>query len=278
MTRQEWLRTHAFLDPIASLHDRVDGALAAIRGPLVALPSWDDHAADYHEGVPLLRGAGAAVDLAPAGGTTIELIDALAAGPESDRIAAEARALAAALRGVAAPAQRVADFLLGDDSFQPSSAGLLRFLGWQTTRRFLEPLLNGFAKWRDQDRWQRSECPTCGWWPAMAQLVGVDPGRMRFLCCGCCGTRWRYRRTACPFCVGDTHRVQVLDVEGEGGLRIDHCETCRGYLKTYVGQGNEDVMLADWTSLHLDVLAQDRGLERRAASLYGLEGDQVAST
>jgi hypothetical protein len=30
------------------------------------------------------------------------------------------------------------------------------------------------------------------------------------------------------------------------------------------------VLLADWTSLHLDVLARDRGLKRLAASLYEL--------
>jgi FdhE protein len=51
-------------------------------------------------------------------------------------------------------------------------------------------------------------------------------------------------------------------------LRIDYCSFCRGYLKTYVGQGAEELFLADWTSLHLDIIASDRGLERRAASLY----------
>ena len=59
-------------------------------------------------------------------------------------------------------------------------------------------------------------------------------------------------------------------VEGEGGLRIDYCESCRGYLKTYAGEGSENVLLADWTSLHLDLIACDRGLRRLAASLYAL--------
>jgi FdhE protein len=60
----------------------------------------------------------------------------------------------------------------------------------------------------------------------------------------------------------------VLSVEGEGGLRIDYCEGCRGYLKTYEGEGSENVLLADWTSIHFDILARDRGLIRSAASLY----------
>lgn len=105
----------------------------------------------------------------------------------------------------------------------------------------------------------------------MAQLLGNDPGRVRLLCCGCCGTRWRYRRTACPFCENeDDHRLASVVIEGEEDLRIDYCESCRGYIKTYNGSGNELLLLADWTSLHLDVIAQDHGLNRFGVSLYEL--------
>ena len=53
-------------------------------------------------------------------------------------------------------------------------------------------------------------------------------------------------------------------------MRIDSCESCQGYLKTYLGQGEERVFLADWTTLHLDVLARERGLKRVGMSLYDL--------
>jgi FdhE protein len=66
----------------------------------------------------------------------------------------------------------------------------------------------------------------------------------------------------------DDHVLSVVAVEGESGLRIDYCDDCRGYLKTYDGEGSEGVLLADWTSLHLDFVARDRGLKRLAASLY----------
>ena len=66
----------------------------------------------------------------------------------------------------------------------------------------------------------------------------------------------------------DSQRLAAVAVEGEAGLRIDYCESCRGYLKTYDGQGDEALLLADWTSLHLDLVAPDRGLKRLAASLY----------
>jgi len=105
----------------------------------------------------------------------------------------------------------------------------------------------------------------------MAQLVVSDAGRKRLLACGGCRTRWEYRRTVCPFCEEDPQRVASLKVQGEGRLRIDYCESCRGYLKTYDGQGDEGLLLADWTSLHLDLAADDRGLKRLAASLYDLD-------
>ena len=137
--------------------------------------------------------------------------------------------------------------------------------------RFLRPVVNAFDDWRDEERWLRRYCPTCGSLPAMAQLVGVDPGRMRLLSCGCCGTRWQFKRTGCPFCEADSQRLASVTIEGEPGLRIDHCESCGGYLKTYDGQGNETLLLSDWSSVHLDVIAHDRGLKRLAASLYEFE-------
>ena len=43
-----------------------------------------------------------------------------------------------------------------------------------------------------------------------------------------------------------------------------------GMSKRTEGTGSESVLLADWTSIHLDVIARDRGLKRLAASLYAL--------
>jgi FdhE protein len=130
---------------------------------------------------------------------------------------------------------------------------------------------SAFDAWRDEEQWLRRYCPMCGSLPAMAQLVGVDPGRWRLLSCGCCSTRWRYRRIGCPFCESaDDHQLSALAIEGEKYLRIDYCQFCRAYLKTYDGEGNETLFLADWTSLHLDVIARDRGLKRLASSLYEL--------
>ena len=111
----------------------------------------------------------------------------------------------------------------------------------------------------------------------MAQLVGADPGRRRYLVCGRCATQWRYGRTMCPFCEADSQKLAGIEIEGESGLRVDYCESCHGYLKTYDGHGDEQILLADWTSLHLDQLALDRGLQRRAVSLYDIEQPAIAA-
>ena len=95
--------------------------------------------------------------------------------------------------------------------------------------------------------------------------------RLRLLSCGCCSTGWRYRRIGCPFCESaNNQQLSPLAIEGKKYLHIDYCESCPTYLKTYDGEGNETLFLADWTSLHLDIIARDRGLKRLASALYEL--------
>jgi FdhE protein len=265
------LEAHAYLRPLADLAAAADRAAAGIEVSDARIPDWEDYAADFRAGVPLLSSADSCVDLEPGGRMAAELLARLASEPSPEWLAAQTGALDAELQRDPNSSHRIADFLLGDETLTPPFPGLLRYLGWTAMKRFLRPVVNAFDGWRDEERWLRRYCPTCGSLPAMAQLVGVDPGRMRLLSCGRCGTRWQFGRTGCPFCETDAQRLASVTIEGEPGLRIDHCESCGGYLKTYDGQGNETLLLSDWSSLHLDVIAHDRGLKRLAASLYGFE-------
>ena len=142
------------------------------------------------------------------------LLERLASGTSSGWLAAETRALDTELRREPEVSRRIADFLLGDETLTPPFPGLLRYLAWTAMARFLRPVVNAFDGWRDEERWLRRYCPTCGSLPAMAQLVGVDPGRMRLLSCGCCGTRWQFKRTGCPFCETDSQRLASRDHRG----------------------------------------------------------------
>ena len=249
----------------------VNATAAEVAIPSSSIPKWDDYTSDYQQGVPLLWSMSVAIDLGPAERTLTSLLERLAATSLSGKLLEEIHVLAAELRSNLDAPCRTMEWLLHKDSFSPTNPGLLHYLGWTVLARYLSAVVRAFGSWRNEERWLRNYCPTCGSPPAMAQLVGIDPGRLRLLSCGCCGTRWRYRRTGCPFCQKeDDHRLAVMAVEGEGGLRIDYCEGCGGYLKTYDGQGSEALLLADWTSLHLDIVACDRGLKRLAGSLYQL--------
>lgn len=271
MTQDDWLRAHAYLRPVATLAARVESALSDLDLGIPRIPSFADYAADFGAGVPLLSSADAAVELEPVGAAAFSLVLKLSADGLPGDLARETKRLHDELSEPGRTPRSAAEWLLGENVLAPSSPGLLRFLGWTAAARYLEPLVAAFGTWRDEERWLRSHCPTCGSKPAMAQLVGTDPGRKRFLSCGCCRTRWQFGRTRCPFCEDDPQRIAVLGIPGEAGLRVDHCAACKGYLKTLEGQKDEDFLLADWTSLHVDVVARDRGLRRLAASLYELE-------
>ena len=253
MTTETWVARHPYLEPIAEVRAIVDRAASRIAMPVARVPDWREYADDFHAGVPLLESERAAVNVSDPAAVVRRMRDELLPMPLPPWLIAECRALAV-------------------DAF--SSSPLSRYLLWAVLARELAPVVAAFDAWRDEDRWLRNYCPTCGAAPAMAQLASRTEGRLRLLACGCCGTRWRYRRTGCPFCEPiDDHRLAVVGIQGEDGLRIDYCDRCHGYLKTYDGQGNEHVLLSDWTSLHLDVLARDRGLKRRATSLYELTTD-----
>lgn len=271
MTPDAWLEAHAYLRPVAELSAEVERAAAAIEMFAAPLPDWENYRPDFLAGVTLLRSVDAAIDLEPGGRAAVALIERLALGRACGWLAAETRALHAALAREPHMGGRIVDFLLGDESATPLFPGLARYLGWTAMRGFLGPVVAAFSNWRDEEQWSRRYCPACGSLPAMAQLVGQEHGRQRFLSCGCCGTRWRFKRTCCPFCEGDSQRLQSVTVEGESGLRIDHCASCGGYIKTYDGLGNEHLLLSDWSSLHLDLIAHDRGLKRLATSLYEFE-------
>ena len=266
-----WLERHPYLRPVADFHAQV--AAAAVQIPIAAayFPNLDNYLGDYQAGIALLRSSRVSINLEPAASMVVLLVESLCSKPLPEPLAEETRVLSAQLCSEFDAPQRTLAWLLAKDDFVPAHPGLLRYLGWTALTRYLGPLVDAYSRWRDEDRWLRSYCPTCGSGPSMSQLVGIDPGRQRFLSCGCCGTRWRFRRIGCPFCeVPDAQRLGVFTIEGERNLRIDYCESCGAYLKTYNGEGSETLLLADWTSLHVDLIAGDRGLKRLASSLFEL--------
>jgi FdhE protein len=272
MTLDSWLSKHPYLRCLSDFQNEVEFVLAGLPKSTGSVPCWSSHEEYYQAGIPLLHNPQFSLDFRPAEAILTSLVTELASLPMPEKLERQTRELEKELGGNGDEGHHAIAWMLGhDDILNSNHPGLLRYLGWTVLSYYLREVTEAFGRWRDEERWLRGYCPTCGCPPAMSQLVGTDPGRLRMLSCGSCRSLWRYRRIGCPFCEGsEGHRLPVLAIEGEERLRIDYCESCRGYLKTYVGQGCEALYLADWTTLHLDVLATNRGFMRTSASLYEL--------
>src|SRR4029077_21199169 len=93
-----WLEAHSSLRPLADLSAEVDRATAAIDVLDARIPCWEDYRADFLAGVPLLPSTAAAFDLEPGGRMAGALLERLASGASSERLAVQTRALDTELR------------------------------------------------------------------------------------------------------------------------------------------------------------------------------------
>jgi FdhE protein len=213
VTQDSWLAKHPYLRPVADLHTLVATAVNEVVHSRVRIPPWEDYREAFDAGAPLLKSLPAVIDFEPVERAIPLLLKRLVSKPLPGNIPDEIRGLLGELQAnMDSPRQAVA-WLIGEEPFESHYPGLLQYLGWNALARYIGPVVGAFSTWRNEERWLRSYCPTCGAAPAMAQLVGVDPGRLRLLSCGCCETRWRYRRTGCPFCENeDDHRLAVLSI------------------------------------------------------------------
>jgi FdhE protein len=271
--RERWLASHPYLAPVAAIQERILAAAAGVcEAPVVPAPPFDAYAPDYAAGVPLLRSDRAGIDVVAVTGAALDaLLARLDAAALPEPLGTSCRELRGVFRGASAERDAAIRFALewGDETPAPPHAGVLRFLAWNALRAALAPALRAFDAWRAEDGWGRPYCPTCGARPALARLVSAADGRQRLLCCGCCGTRWRWQRIGCPFCRNEApDQLDCFEIGGEPSFRLDACKECNGYTKTWVGEGDESLFLAEWPSLHLDALARERGLRRAGASLF----------
>ena len=77
--------------------------------------------------------------------------------------------------------------------------------------------------------------------------------------CGGCRTLWHWRRVGCPYCGNvDLEKIHILEFDGKQTIRLDVCNECGAYLKTYGEDDEENIYLRDWTTLHLDLLAEEK--------------------
>jgi FdhE protein len=142
-----------------------------------------------------------------------------------------------------------------------SHAAALLFWGRSCLRPSLEwtaaKLLDEFPLTED---WRRGYCPVCGSLPSILFLNREGERRAR---CSWCATPWGLNRLQCPYC--DNRYQESLGyflAEDDPYYRVQYCRLCKMYFKLIDPRERLDepyLPLEEWTTLHLDMLAQREG-------------------
>ena len=137
------------------------------------------------------------------------------------------------------------------------------FLVWNSIKPSIEAGTEQLRSELDPETWLKGYCPICGSLPSLSLLK--EEGGKRYLLCSHCSYQWRIDRLFCPFCNNREQKsLQYFCGEGEEAYRIDLCDKCRQYIKTvdYRNLEESDPVLEDLATLHLDILASQKGYKR----------------
>ena len=126
-------------------------------------------------------------------------------------------------------------------------------------RPFLERCAEMVQQRADLSTWTHPHCPICGGEPEFGVHTS---GGDRVLICGRCTARWCFDRHACPFCRNDDHGLLHSFTSRDGLYRVDACDVCRRYIKSYdARRGGRPVMLSadSVATLTLDAAVMQKG-------------------
>jgi formate dehydrogenase maturation protein FdhE len=137
----------------------------------------------------------------------------------------------------------------------------------------------GNARLPSREEWAGAACPLCGDLPQCSAIVeesdALLQGAPRYLICGRCASWWPFPRATCPSCgEDDSRRVGPFVSDLWPWARMDACDTCHAYVKTFDLriEGAKDVvpLVDDVGTPALDVWASDAGLHRPILSFAGV--------
>jgi formate dehydrogenase accessory protein FdhE len=129
-----------------------------------------------------------------------------------------------------------------------------------------------------REQWTGRACPACGGLPQVSVIAPESGefmgGSPRSLVCGRCAGWWTFPRAMCAWCGEDDPRKVAPFVPEAGAARIDACETCSVYVKTFdlrqPGGAVVVPLVDDVATLTLDLWAREQGLHRPVVSLAGV--------
>lgn len=139
-------------------------------------------------------------------------------------------------------------------------------------RYSLLPTLHQYAKlfyeqrFFQHEEWLKEYCPVCGDQHGLAEFRG-DEGFRHFRCLSCAAD-WVYWRLGCPYCQNRDHEqlFSLFIDDPQNKYQIDVCQKCNGYVKGLYKLDQSTVpilLLDDFLTLHLDVLAEEKGYHRQ---------------
>ena len=140
---------------------------------------------------------------------------------------------------------------------------ILAFAAYSSVRPSLCMCAEQLAAYLNREaRWAKGYCPICGSPPALSLIRGEGE---RFLLCSFCGHEWRTTRIGCPFCENkDQKTLHYFFSDEEKDCRVHVCDQCKKYIKTIDTRNLERPIhpcVEQISTLHLDMLAQEKGLE-----------------
>lgn len=116
-------------------------------------------------------------------------------------------------------------------------------------------------------------CPRCGDRPVVGVLRERGHGAGRAFICGRCAGEWVAPRIVCPACGGmDVERLPVFRADVWPAARLDACEACRTYVKSFdlTVECNAIAVVDDVATLALDLWAAEQGFTRLRPNLLCL--------
>jgi FdhE protein len=275
MTHKVWLARHTFLEPIARLETTVEEVIKALPERGFIETNFEPYSADFREGVALLRSETLGRKLLlQSAGTFEHFALALSKAPIHEALASKVRELYEHIHKTPGQIDQ-ALVSIATEAEQASSLphlGTARYIAWTALAHALAPTIAAFDAWKENATWSHGYCPVCGNAPLLSVLTEQEAGRQRSLVCGLCKVQWKVKRLGCPHCATeDEDKLAILELADEPDLRLEVCNGCKGYLKTWAGEGKvAPPYFSDWATLHLDAMATERGYLRLGASLYEL--------
>ena len=163
------------------------------------------------------------------------------------------------------------DYLAHEAEHCGVDKGILLFLVQTSVRPSAVAQMEQLKDSFNLEEWLQGECPLCGSPPQIAQLR--DEEGKRYLQCPFCNCQWRWERIACPYCSNkDFDSLHYLYSEDEEAYRLDLCDHCKGYIKTIDSRKldyDPYLDLEDVVTIHLDILAMEKGYRRSAPTPWG---------